>query len=211
MRDEIPYSEHDPPESANSHLYVGEFDVERFVRTTAATATVSDATSLACALGETAPDRWRWAWETHVDWTPRTVDVAQLVSGTHSPTISDGSGAESLAEVIVRERTITQSDLTSIGAFVSESIESWVDRTEDAASDDRLLVCFDDVEGFLDYHTREDVFKFLYVVGQRVEAAGGVFVAFLDSSDVDQETTIVLSEVFDVAARVDENRTVTIS
>lgn len=190
-------------------VYGVEPDVEQIVRATAALAAGPvDTVSVTCVLGRTPPERWQWAWEQFVDWAPANLDVAQLVAGTHNPTLGDGSGSSTeggRSPITSHEHTINHADLTGIGQFVVDSIGNWRDRA--AEEGDEFLLCIDSVEGFLAYETREAVFKFLHLVGSRVSKAGGRLVCVLDSDAVDDATRIVFQSVFDDVVAIPDRRT----
>jgi hypothetical protein len=188
-----------PPGAANRRLYYDETDVESVVKNTAASVPGDHGrVAIACALARIQPNDWQRTWTQTAGWESITTDIAIVGSGDSAAPVSDGSGSETLAEMDVRERSIDGSDLVELAQFVSASIENW-QRDGGADADARLVVCFDAIEELLGYHSRESLFKFLHLVGARLDAAGGRFVAFLDTEAVDEETKRILSAVFDRA------------
>ena len=108
-------------------------------------------------------------------------------------TRTDGAGVEQAQDIVARKRRIQLSNLPKLGHFLTDSLAARTERGVDGPA----VVYLDCVAALLDHHHRAQVFKFLHVVGQKLDYEGVSFVASLDTTTVDEETTLVLSEAFD--------------
>lgn len=176
-------------------LLTGNPDVETAIRTITEQAgpNIGD-TTVICLLANTTPSQWRLGWETTAAWRPATVDIAQLVP---DPEQTEGEGIERAHDIVTRKRCIQLSQLSQIGRFLTDRLAARTERGEVGS----VVVYIDCVDALLAHHDRAQVFKFLLIVGQKLEFEGVSLVARLDTTAVDAETTLVLSEAFDDRTR----------
>ena len=133
------------------------------------------------------PEEYLEEWRRYVDDQPRRCGIVCVDGSARSS--GDGSEVGPGAVATVESPT----DLTGLGITVGNYLES------NGGSD--TIVTFDSLTMLLQYVERERAFRFLGVLGNRVEEADAVAHYHMDPKAHDDQEMATLSSLFDAVAR----------
>ena len=136
------------------------------------------------------PEEYLEEWRRYVDGQPRRCGIVCVDESARSS--GDGSEVGPGAVATVESPT----DLTGLGITVGNYLES------NGGSD--TIVTFDSLTMLLQYVERERAFRFLGVLGNRVEEADAVAHYHMDPKAHDNQEMATLSSLFDAVARFDD-------
>ena len=136
------------------------------------------------------PEQYLEEWRRYVDGRPRRCGIICVDDSIRSS--GDGGEVGPGAVACVESPT----DLTGLGIKVGNYLESH------GGSD--TLVTFDSLTMLLQYVERERAFRFLHVLGDRVEEADAVAHYHTDPKAHDEQEIATLSSLFDAVARFED-------
>ena len=136
------------------------------------------------------PEEYLEEWRRYIGGRPRRCGIVCVDGAARSS--GDGSEVGPGAVATVESPT----DLTGLGITVGNYLES------NGGSD--TIVTFDSLTMLLQYVERERAFRFLGVLGNRVEEADAVAHYHMDPKAHDDQEMATLSSLFDAVARFDD-------
>jgi hypothetical protein len=92
-------------------------------------------------------------------------------------------------------------DLTGVGIELSELLSGM----NNAAGDETITLCFNNLTTLLQYADLQRTFRFLHVVTGRVKTVGGVGHYHIDPDAHDQQTLATLTGLFDAVLEAEED------
>jgi hypothetical protein len=106
---------------------------------------------------------------------------------------ASAAGAPDFSGPVALDAVADPGDLQSIGLSVSRFCERWEEST--------VVVCFDALDDLFEHASPDTVFRFVHVLGKRLDAADAVAHFHLDPSAHDEEVVNTFASIFDEVVR----------
>jgi hypothetical protein len=110
---------------------------------------------------------------------------------------ASAAGAPDFSGPVALDAVADPGDLQSIGLSVSRFCERWAEST--------VVVCFDALDDLFEHASPDTVFRFVHVLGKRLDAADAVAHFHLDPSAHDEEVVNTFASIFDDVVRAHES------